>query len=149
MGCTEVLLRLQPQLLFQNCNFLFGHMSSPWFFVISVCLPQYVQSHPVKVLLGVTGMMGIVSPWGSIWRCKLHLLSLTPHVGPQTELPLLITNLSTIFNVLGLLMKYHNTITAVTSYSYYHSPFQRIVISVRFPFLQDSCQPGVLLSLCR
>lgn len=29
MGYTEVLLRLQSQLLFQNCNFLFGHMSRP------------------------------------------------------------------------------------------------------------------------
>lgn len=94
-------------------------------------------------------MMGIVSPWESIWRCKLHLQSLMPHVRPQPQLPLLITNLSTIFNVLGLLTKYHNTITAVTNYSDYHSPFQWIVISVRFPFLQDSCQPGVLLSLCR
>lgn len=73
MGCTEVLLRVQPQLLFQSCNFLFGHMSSPDS-VISVGLPQHVQSYPVNWSAWLDG-------YGfPIQRCKLHLLSLTLHV---------------------------------------------------------------------
>lgn len=34
----------------------------------------------------MTCMTGVFSSWGSIWRCKLHLLYPMPHVTPQPEL---------------------------------------------------------------